>query len=158
MTISERCISPKWFSQKLKCISQECIFLRKKYFKKWRDPRRRHAGEGSSDGMSGGPKSRVFKIWSNTLVHGRGQLIFNPHFQGCRGAAAMWAGEEMKSKRNPKPKWVENELFAEWCLAQFLAPTAQVERKGKWEKAAQGKPLQHLTPVKRLPRPPPSPT
>ena len=39
----------------------------------------RHGGEGCLDGMSGGRKSRVFKIWSKTSE----QRFSQPYLQGC---------------------------------------------------------------------------
>ena len=89
---------------KVKVYFTRVYFLRKKYFKKWRDPRRRHAGEGSSDGMSGGPKSRVFKIWSNTSYMAGDNLfsIFSQGLssfsrsQGSRSNVSWWRNKIQK--------------------------------------------------------------
>ena len=121
------------------------------FVKKWRDPRRRHAGQGSSDGMSGGPQSRVFKIWSSTSYMAGDNLfsIFSQDlssFQGCRGSSSnvrwwkVWPSAKLLVEGvftidmylNTKPKFVElgDEVFAEWCLAQFLASAGWEEGKG----------------------------
>ena len=47
--------------------------------KKMERSKGRHGGEGCLDGMSGGRKSRVFKIWSKTSE----QRFSQPYLQGC---------------------------------------------------------------------------